>query len=187
MTDPSPIKPVNPAAAVRAAVASLQGSLAKAEAAISALETERAAVASAPPAPADIHNAIDQWVADQTARYRAPLRELLATLAALPLETDSAMGDGGRPWLGKFLSQTIGTERLDAPAIHVGAICLTAGELVSAALKREADALLADREPGLALAPRRARLADLDREIAAQRGSLGLLKSEARAAGVVIT
>ena len=177
----------DPTTSLRKAIEGLRSQLDKAQSEIASLEEQRHLIASAPPAAVDLHAAIDGWVDAQAHRYRAPLRELLTALATNPLEVDTAMVDGIRPWLAKPLSLATGAnQRIDDGLVATGALALVASDLIRAALKAEADTLLVDQPQGLPLAERRARLADLDTEIAAKRAALDALRTEARAAGLTI-
>jgi hypothetical protein len=65
-------------------------------------------------------------------------------------------------------------------------MCLAAGELIRAALKAEADALLAGQPQGLPLDQRRQKLSELDSLISEKKSALAAMKSEAQAAGLSI-
>jgi hypothetical protein len=178
--------PIDPTSPLRKAIDALRTQLDRAASEIASLEAQRENVATAPPAAADLHAAIDAWVDAQADRYKRPLHELLTAMIGAPLAVDGLMLDSARPWFGKVLSLAGQNERLDGPAVHHGAMCLVATDLVSAALKSEVDALLATQAQGLPLAERRARLAELDAKIAERRAALATLKAEAAAAGVSI-
>jgi hypothetical protein len=179
--------PIDPTSPLRKAIEALRVQLDRAASEIDALVEQRHLIATAPPAREDMYRAIDEWTDREAARYRKPLRELLEGMINAPMLTDSLMSDPARPWFGRPLSLATGQhERLDGPAVHHGAMCLAAGELIRAALKAEADALLAGQPQGLPLDQRRQKLSELDSLISEKKSALAAMKSEAQAAGLSI-
>lgn len=177
-------QPKNPSSLLRQALDALRDQLSASEAEIAALDAERRTLASAPPSIEDVETAIDAWTHAQAERYRRPLRELLGVMLENPLATDTQLVDSGRPWLTAPLSLVSAQgERITAPAVASGALCLAAGDLIGKALKAEARALLGGRPSGPPLAERRARLKQLDAAIASKRQTLSNLRTEAAAAG----